>query len=62
MMNKQISPIETHKIHEVIKLIALNEREISINFTNFNVENDIDCNTADSHFEHHHNIQNECMK
>ena len=62
MMNKQISPSETHKIHEVVKLIALDERETSINFTNFNVENDMDCNARDSHFEHHHNTQNEYMK
>ena len=62
MMNKQISPIETHKIHEVVKLIALDERETSINFTNFYVENDVDCNATDSHFEHHHNARNEYMK
>ena len=38
------------------------KRNTSINFMNFYVENDVDCNAIDSHFEHHHIVQNRCMK
>ena len=42
--------------------IALDKHETSIEFANSYVENDMDCNATDSHFEHHHNARNECLK
>ena len=62
MINRTTSTSQIPEIHRVVKSIALDEHEISIDFTNSYVENDVDCNATGSHFEHRRNTQHEYLK